>query len=92
MEFIVIWIVCGFVAAWIGNTRTGSGTAGFWLGLLLGPFGILIACFLGDEDDKARKLVADGQRKRCPMCAEVVQPQALICKHCGHEFSEGETG
>ena len=25
--------------------------------------------------------------KKCPMCAESVQPDALVCKHCGHSFS-----
>lgn len=24
--------------------------------------------------------------KKCPACAEDVKVEALICKHCGHEF------
>jgi hypothetical protein len=29
--------------------------------------------------------------KTCPRCAEKVQPRALICKHCGHQFTQEET-
>lgn len=25
--------------------------------------------------------------KRCPRCAEPIKKAALVCKHCGHEFS-----
>jgi len=25
--------------------------------------------------------------KKCPRCAEVIKKDALVCKHCGHEFS-----
>ena len=28
--------------------------------------------------------------KQCPKCDEKVQPAAMVCKHCGHEFSETE--
>ena len=27
--------------------------------------------------------------KTCPKCAEVVKSAALVCKHCGHQFSGG---
>ena len=36
-----------------------------------------------------RKLPEDGPasgRKKCPDCAESVQPDALVCKHCGYRF------
>lgn len=28
--------------------------------------------------------------KACPRCAEVIKKDALVCKHCGHEFSAAE--
>lgn len=28
-----------------------------------------------------------GRMKRCPMCAEDVKADALICKHCRHSFT-----
>jgi hypothetical protein len=32
----------------------------------------------------------DTDEKRCPRCAEVIKRAALVCKHCGHEFSTEE--
>jgi ribosomal protein L40E len=86
--YIVIWIVCGFVAAAIASSRGAAGGAGFILGILFGPFGILIACFMGGEAEKTAKQVSTGAKKICPRCAEAVQPAAQVCRYCGHEFQE----
>lgn len=29
------------------------------------------------------------ETKRCPMCAESIESQALICKHCGYDYRTG---
>ena len=75
MIIIPIWVLCGIVAAMIGSNK-GAGGAGFLLGVLLGPFGILIALFMR------------GEQKTCPFCAEIVKPNAILCKHCGHSLEE----
>jgi uncharacterized membrane protein YeaQ/YmgE (transglycosylase-associated protein family) len=86
MEFVVIWIICGGVAAMVASSKGGNAAAGFFMGVLLGPFGIVAAFFMGSETAKVEKQVGAGQKKICPRCAEAVQPAALVCKHCGHEF------
>lgn len=88
--WLVTWIACGIAGCALTTKRTGKGALGFWLGLLLGPLGLLICFFVGSERDKADNLLAQGARKKCPMCAELVQPEALLCKHCGHRFGEAE--
>lgn len=45
---IFVAVVCGFIGYAIGQNR-GRATAGFWLGLLLGPVGCLAALFLPKE-------------------------------------------
>lgn len=87
MVFIVFWLICGGVAAMIASSKGGSGLIGFLVGALLGPIGIIVAFFLGDEKAAAAGQIAAGERKKCPKCAELVQPDALVCKHCGHEFA-----
>ena len=83
---IMFWIICGAVAAMIASSKGGSGVLGFIVGLLLGPLGIVAAFFLGGEEQKAAKELEAGIAKKCPRCAELVKPDALVCKHCGHEF------
>ena len=42
MEFVLLWLLCGFIAGIIGSKK-GEGCVGFIVGVLLGPFGILAA-------------------------------------------------
>ncbi len=86
MVMILLWIVCGWVAAAVAGSKGGSAVLGFLAGLLLGPLGIIIALFMGTEEGRARVRVASGEAKRCPMCAEAVLADAIICKHCRHDF------
>jgi hypothetical protein len=57
----------------------------------------------GSEVDRSGKLVSEGTgvaspavqtsqapTKTCPRCAEKIQLDALVCKHCGQEFTEAE--
>lgn len=46
-------IGCGLIASVIAGARRGNPTAGFVLGLLLGPIGILITFLLGRDETTA---------------------------------------
>lgn len=70
---LFLWLMCGIVAAMIGS-RKGAGCAGFALGFLLGPFGILIALFMG------------GNRKACPYCRELIHKEAIVCPRCQRDL------
>lgn len=78
LEVIIIWLLFGFVAAVIA-ARKNAGCFGFVLGVLLGPFGILIAIFM------------KGNRKACPLCKELVHVEAKICPHCQREILSEKT-
>ena len=82
MTFIVIWIVSTILGVMIGSSK-GRGGAGFALGFLLGPLGVIITLFLKPDTAKVEEdaMVSGGMRK-CPYCAELVKTEALICKHC----------
>jgi len=70
---IPLWVLFGIVAAMIG-AKKGEGYFGFQLGILLGPFGILIALFL------------KGNRKTCPHCFELIHKEATVCSHCQRDL------
>ncbi len=84
--FIVFWFLFGVVSAVIASARGGSALVGFLVGFVLGPFGVIIAFFLGGERARAEKDLAAGTSKKCPRCAELVKPEARVCRFCGYEF------
>jgi hypothetical protein len=73
MWIALAWLLFGIVAAMIGSKK-GEGCGAFILGILLGPFGILIAIF------------SKGNRKTCPFCKELVHKDARVCPHCQREI------
>jgi transposase-like protein len=90
MEFVVliVWLVlCGAVAVYAEN-KGRSGVGFFFLSLFLSPLvGLVVA--LAVRPDERRVAAAQGM-KRCPECAEFVQPEAKICRFCQHKFTEAE--
>ncbi len=38
----------------------------------------------------ARSGTAKPAMKKCPLCAEQVQAEAVVCRYCGYEFTAGE--
>jgi hypothetical protein len=88
MEVLVViaWLVlCGAVAVYAGN-KGRSGVGFFFLSLFLSPLvGFVVAVAVSPDENK----VAFTQgKKRCPECAEFVQPAAKICRFCHHNFAE----
>lgn len=83
MEWIGFWIfwlaisVNALVGLLLGRERgrPGDGAA---FGVLLGPLGWIVACFLSDL------------RWRCPECRREIPRGAFVCCHCHLRFRELE--
>ena len=84
MEMIVLWWVIFGIAAGIVTAAKSQNAlgfiAGFLLGVLLGPIGLLISFFIKPSKGKLMK----GKRE-CPYCKEAINAQATVCPHCQRE-------
>lgn len=65
---VIIWCLFGIGAMLIASSRGANTTLWFFLGMLLGPFGLLFALFSGG--------------KQCPYCKSKIHKDALMCPRC----------
>lgn len=89
MEYLVVWLIAAGVCAYFASKKGRSVAGWFVLGFLLPVVALVILWVLpslGFDDDKsqeiARKFGVSSKYRKCPACAELVQREALKCKHC----------
>ena len=81
LVWLLIWIVCGMAAGALMSKKGRSWNAGFVLGFLLGPIGVVIALVFRANTSKT------GEFKVCSQCAERIRTEAKICRYCGSDVS-----
>lgn len=88
LVFIIVWLVLSGAVAVYAENKGRSGAGVFFLALFLSPLvGLVVALAMRPNE---KKVAAAQGKKRCPECAEFVQPDAKICRFCQHKFTEAE--
>lgn len=70
------WILCGVFASIVASSKGRSGLAWALSGFFFGPLALLAVGFMPAQD-------AGGRRVPCPNCAEMILPDAKVCRFCG---------
>lgn len=86
MGFLMFcWLMLGVVCALIAAAKGRSGLGWFILGCLFGPLALLFAAVM--SPDKTRE---ESFLRACPYCAEKVQMEAVLCKHCQQSLEKAK--
>jgi hypothetical protein len=75
---IVLWCCVNAVIGYAIGRLKNEVAAAVTLSILFGPMGWCIMVF------------SKGNLRKCPLCAEHVKPEAVICKHCGNKLPPPE--
>ena len=87
MEMLIIWLLFGIVCAVIASNKGRNGFGWFLIGVLLGPFGLILALVVGKNVEAVEKAsLSSGEVKKCPHCAELVKREAVKCRYCGESI------
>lgn len=89
MGILIFSIVFAFLCAYLAHQKGRSVVGWFMLGFFLSVIALVVLWILnplGFDDAKsqeiARKFGVSSRYRKCPHCAELVQREAKICKHC----------
>lgn len=85
---VVTALGLGLATAKVADNKGLSIRKWFAGGLLFGIIALpMVLLMKPDREELDRRAVTRGSAKRCSACAELVRPDALVCRHCGHSFA-----
>lgn len=84
----VLWLLFPIIAGVAAERKGRSGGGWFLLGLLIGPFSLVVLA-LPSIEEKRRDAARHGEInefRKCPACAEIVRAEAKVCRFCQREL------
>lgn len=85
--FVGIPTLFGVLTMNIARKKGRSPGGWFALGFFFTVIGLLIAALINPVGPAATEAAIRAGARKCPYCAEAIQPSAIKCKHCGSEVS-----
>ena len=91
---LTVWVLAtvpfSIISAYAAYSKGRSEGIAFVLGLIFGPFGLLLVLVASrNEEAIGERSIRKGLKKRCLICSEIVQVAAVKCRFCGEDFPIG---
>jgi len=93
MEIVIGWLAFAILGAIIAGAKGRNAIGFFFLGLFLSPLLSIIAALVVKPNKKYLEAEAlwKGESRKCPFCAELIRPEATVCRYCSRELPERPT-
>jgi hypothetical protein len=90
MEILLFWLFFCVIVGVIASKNGRLGIGYFLLSAILSPLiGLIVVLVAGNNNQMVEaKVIASGKNKKCPFCAELIKPEAVVCRYCGKDLPE----
>ena len=86
MEWLFFGVLLGLIPAMIARSK-GREFLPWWLyGALLFIVALPHALLMKPKLDAVERQQAAQGLKKCPFCAEMIKPDAVVCRYCGRDL------